>query len=106
LLAARMPWAGADPGSHVQRLELDHVPYASAAGSEGDRAISLVEIGPVGDEEYPVDPGQRSRERATGTVEVSPMDVDTVTEQRSGSLRAAHENGRPCSGIDEAPSDP
>ena len=34
------------------------------------------------------------------------MDIDMVTEKGSGPLRAAHENGRACSSINEALRDP
>lgn len=75
---------------------------ACAVGSEGDRAISLLEIQSIRDEEYPVDSNQRPAQRGTWILEVSDMNVDLVAEKGFGPLRGADKNGRACPRINEA----
>jgi hypothetical protein len=101
-LAARVPRSRPHAGVHVQRGELDHMSDPSGFRRDRDRAISRIEIRTIGDEEDPVDTGERGRQRRTRLLEVTHMDVDLVAEEPLCLLRIAHKNGRPFAASDKS----
>lgn len=81
------------------------MPDPSGLRSNRDGAVSRIEIRTIGDEEDPVDTGERGSKRRTRLLEITHMDIDLVAEEHLCLLRIAHENGRPFAKSDKALGD-